>query len=288
MSRGWARALGAGAAAIAGILVALVPAGPATAADKDLGWVRLQPATGQTDIAVLALTESACPGGEAVTARLSGPRISATAGNLVGVTEYGAFKPTLTGQLWIPLAFTFRDWSNVNGVRLKPGARYDITVVCRDLLRSSQTSGAFTGQVVFDGKGGYRALGEAAAAFDTELKPEDPFALPTAAPTAGAGAQPGASSAPAPVSSPAASEPAPAASGGAVTTTEPRTPSSGPAIVGAPAVQPAADATASDSGVRNLLLGAAVLLLVGLAVIGVLRRPTRDEPTGARERVDVH
>jgi hypothetical protein len=163
------------------VLALVLPSSPAGAADADLGWVRLQPATGTTDIAVLALTERACPDGRAVTMSLDGPNIpdDNSVGNLVGVTEYRAFEETLSGQLWIPLSTTFRNWFMVNGVTLAPGKPYTLTVVCRDLLRASKTFGTFTAQVVFDAKGGYKALGEAAEPFDTELKPDDPLAIPT-------------------------------------------------------------------------------------------------------------
>lgn len=197
MKHAVSRVVGAAAAAAAAVLIGT--ASPAAAAQDDLGWIRLQPATGKSDVAVIALTQSACPSGDAVVATLRGPNIAPDSdlGNLVGVTEYSALDPTLSGQLWVPLSFNFRQWFAVNGVTMVPGKAYTITVVCRDLLRGSQTFGGFSGQVVFDGKGGYRALADAAKPFNTELKPDDPTGV--VIPTPSASGKPGSSA-----SSPAA------------------------------------------------------------------------------------
>lgn len=184
------------AAAVAGGVL-LLPAGWAAAAEKDLGWVRLDPPSAKQDDVTSILTESPCPAkATAVVVRLTGPNIpdDNSVGNIVGVTQLKALKPTVSGQLLVPLSFTFRDWFAVNAIPVKPGATYTMTATCRDLLRGSQTFGAFSGQVVLDGSGGFRAIGETAQAFNTELKPLDPND-----PLAGSGstATPAASEAPA-------------------------------------------------------------------------------------------
>lgn len=275
--------------AIVVVLALVLTPSPASAADADLGWVRLQPAAGKTDIAVLALTEGACPDGRAVTMSIKGPNIpnDNTVGNLVGVTEYKAFEPTVSGQLWIPLSTTFRNWFQVNGVTLAPGKPYTLSVVCRDLLRASKTFGTFSSQVVFDAQGGYKALGEAAKPFDTELKPDDPLAVPTPTASGGGatdGGQPSSStsdkpsagsSAPADPTQTEISEPTAQGSDGPSAA-----PGGGSTTVAAPAGQP------GSGGASPLPLVLLAVVAAGGAAWFVQRRraATADVPMGRRER----
>lgn len=286
MARLLVRALGAALATLLAGSVLSLSAGPASAAEADLGWVRIDPPAGKVDDVTSILTEKPCPAkATAVVVTLSGPNIpdDNTVGNIVGVTQLKALKPTLSGQLLVPLSFTFRDWFAVNAVQVKAGGSYTLTATCRDLLRGSLTYGAFAGRVVLDGKGGFRALGETAKPFDTELKPLDPSDPlagssldPTAAPT-GTPAQPGDPSA-------QPTDAATAAPGESAAPGSTQAPAAGdPTEVAAAVSRPEADTTA-----RNVLLGAGVVLLVGLALAAALRRPLRraDEPVGQRERVD--
>lgn len=289
------------AALVALLSGSVLGAAPAQAADDNLGWVRLQPASGKTDVAVLALTQGACPDGRAVTVGLKGPNIPTdnTVGNLVGVTEYKAFDPTLSGQLWIPLSNTFRNWFAVNGVTLKPGAPYTITVVCRDLLRASKTFGTFSSQLVFDAKGGYKALGEAAKPFDTELKPDDPLAIPTpttsgsassgsAKPSASSSSRPSGSESPSddPTGS-ATSEPDPDATSEAPTTTpdpqDSTTPADGSGGGTAAAAPSAASGTSGPSPFVLVLVG----LIIAAGAAWFFQRQRAAAPaaaSGRRER----
>lgn len=272
------------AAVVAALVGGVVGAAPAQAADKDLGWVRLQPASGKTDIAVLALTSGACPDGQAITMGLKGPNIPSdnTVGNLVGVTEYKAFDPTMTGQLWVPLSTTFRGWFAVNGITVKPGAAYTVSVVCRDLLSASKSYGSFSGQVVFDAKGGYKAVGEAAKPFNTELKPDDPLAVPTQ--SASGSGKPGGGK---PSGSPS-TKPSGDPSGSADPSTDPGEAipdSSAPGEVGGTTVAAPVSPT-SSSGIGALPFVLLALVAAAGATWVFLRRRTEPAaaPTGRRER----
>lgn len=274
------------AAALATLLACAafaLPASPASAADAELGWLRLDPASAKVEDVTSILTEEPCPAkATAVVVALEGPNIPEgnTVGNIVGVTQLKALKPTISGQLLVPLSFTFRDWFAVNAIQVEPGGTYTLTATCRDLLRASMTYGAFTGKVVLDGKGGFRAVGETAKAFNTELKPLDPTD-----PLAGGGSAPSVEpSQPAAQGDPSSSAPgatAPAASGGGAVPAESEAPAAGVGTSASDA-RPQTDTTA-----RNVLLGIGAVLLVGLAFAGALRRPRREpEPVGQRERVD--
>ncbi len=287
MSRLVVRALGAALATLLAGSVLSLAAGPAAAAEADLGWVRLDPASAKVADVTSILTEEPCPAkATAVVVTLSGPNIpdDNTVGNLVGVTQLKALKPTVSGQLLVPLSFTFRDWFAVNAIQVKPGGTYTLTATCRDLLRGSLTYGAFSGRVLLDGKGAFTALGETAKPFNTELKPLDP-----ADPLAGSSLDPTAA---------ATGEPAqqgdPSAQPSGAGTAAPGE-SAAPGSTQAPVAGDQTDAAAStgsrpvaDTTARNVLLGAGVVLLVGLAIATALRRPLRraDEPVGQRERVD--
>ena len=280
-----ARRRGAVLATLLACAALVLPASPASAAEVDLGWLRLDPASAKVEDVASILTETPCPAkATAVVVTLQGPNIPEgnTVGNIVGVTQLKALKPTLSGQLLVPLSFTFRDWFAVNAIQVEPGGTYTLTATCRDLLRASLTYGAFSGKVVLDGKGGFRAVGETAKAFNTELKPLDP-SDPLAGGNGGT-APSAASSQPAAQGDPSsAPEPtAPAASGDGAVPAESEAPAAG---VGTSA----SDARPQpDTTVRNVLLGVGGVLLVGLAFAGALRRPRReDEPVGQRERVDV-
>ena len=99
------RILGAALAALLGILGTSCSA-PARQPrpTPTSGGSGCSPPSGGTDIAVLALTQRACPQqADAIVVRLSGPGVPASAGNLVGVTQFKALDETLSGQLWIPL-----------------------------------------------------------------------------------------------------------------------------------------------------------------------------------------
>ena len=187
------RGLGIAVATLLPLLPAAAAAAPATAGGTDLGWLRVAPATGSTADVMSVLTEAPCPSeATGVVIKFTGPNIPRddnAVGNLMGVTQLSAFKPTLSGQVLMPVSFTFRDWFAVNGITVKTGARYTVSATCRDLLKPKASFGEFIGQVAFDEQGKYRVLGEAAKPFDTELKPEDPFeasALPTPAPSSSA------------------------------------------------------------------------------------------------------
>ncbi|MGE0817541.1 MAG: hypothetical protein AB7O74_02665 [Candidatus Nanopelagicales bacterium] len=279
--------------AVIGGALLLLDGGSATAAENDLGWVRLQAATGNTDESVLALTQTACPtAANAVVVRMTGPGITTDVGNLVGVTQIKAFDETVSGQLWIPLQFVFDQWFQVNGVKPKPNAEYTIAVTCRDLLRSSKTYGSFIGAVAFDGKGGYQAVGESSKPFDTELKPLDPV-------VGGAVPSPAASQAPGGTNEGGSGSQDGGAQAGATA------PGDGPAAAaGSEADQQgtAAGETAlpgaapsGDNTARNVVLGASLLLVLGIAVMALLNwlRGRREPDHGAhgaevprRDKVD--
>jgi hypothetical protein len=254
-------------ALIGAALMAVLPTSSAAAADSDLGWVRLKAASGKTDAPVIALTEAACPAGaKAVVVRLGGPGVTDKVGNLVGVTQVKAFDETVSGQIWIPLQFVFDQWFQINSVTPKAGAQYSITVTCRDLLRASKTFGAFAGAVIFDGKGGYKAVGESAKPFDTELKPLDP-ALGGGAPSPGVSQSSGATADPS--TSPDDSSVDPTADPNASGTTG--------AGQGDGAGQPVAASASSprvpaDNTARNVILGGSLLLLAGIALMSLLGR----------------
>ncbi len=281
MSRILVRVLGLAFATVLGS--GLLTSTAASATDAGQGWLRVDPKSATTSDVMSVLTEAPCPTETtAVVVTMSGPNIpdDNTVGNIVGVTQLKALKPTTSGQLLVPVSFTFRDWFAVNAVQVKAGGTYTMTATCRDLLRASKTFGAFAAQVRFDGKGGFKALGEAAKPFNTELKPVDQTD-PLGGGGVGAGQE-----------SPGATATAdPSASSSAVTPDESAT-ASAPAVGGGDGSTTVAEPTqavpAGDTAVRNALLGAVGVLLLGLAAAAFLRRPksSKDEPIGQRERVD--
>jgi hypothetical protein len=263
-------------AGLIGLAGSLGASSAAHASETDLGWLRLQPAQGKTDIATEVLTEAPCPKGEAVVVGLTGPGVptKGDVGYLVGNTALTALQPTTSGQHLIPLSMTFRDWFSDNGVDGKPGATYTVTLVCRDSLSASKTYGSFTGKIKLDAAGGYAAVGEAAKPFNTEYKPTDPLGgtVATTGPTASV--KPGSSTAP--------SSPPTDATAEANQTPEPDGSSDG-AAPGSGSTAPAARAAADGGGSgRFLLISLGLLMLAGIAWALVRRR--RPEPrSGAHE-----
>lgn len=282
----------AAAALVLSVLAAAVvsSAAPASAADGDLGWVRLKAAAGKTDESVVVLTQSACPADAgAIVVKMSGPGIKEGVGNLVGATRLQALEETMSGQLWIPLQFVFDQWFLVNSVTPKPNSPYTLTVVCRDLLRSSKTFGSFVGTVSFDGKGGYRALGESAKAFNTDLKPKDPVlgGGNPPSPAASSTADPADSGAPAPAG------PGDATSDAGTPTDGDGATDSGQEVPGSTTAAQPSPPPAADNTARNVILGGSLLLLAGIGIAALLGRlrggtaaagSSSDEPAGRRER----
>lgn len=275
------RVLGLMVALLVAAASALTFAAPARAADKDLGWLRFEPAKGANGDVMSVLTQAPCPGGEAIIVKVTGPNVATdgSVGNMVGVTQIKILKPTLSGQLLVPLSFTFRDWIGVNSVQIKPNAPYSLTLVCRDLIRGSETFGSFTGQVVFDGKGNWRAIAEAAKPFDTELKPEDPLGgvLPTPEASASTGATP----------SPAASNPTDEPTDGASAAPSESAPDITDPVPDAevtadPVAAPATAGADSAGSGRFLLIGLGLLALVG-ALWGLIRSRRPEPRYGAHE-----
>ena len=160
MSRAIARPA---ALALAALVVAVGLVGgavtPAAAVDDTLGWMRLSPAAGRTDIAVDALTQGGCQRGEAVVMAITGPGIPRTGdiGYIVGNTAISALAPTQSGQLSVPLRLTFKDWFAGNAPGVKPRGTYTLRLVCRDRLRASKSYGEYVAQVAISG-GRFRAL----------------------------------------------------------------------------------------------------------------------------------
>ena len=283
MSRILVRALGLAFAAMLGIGSGLLTSTAASAADAAQGWLRVDPKAATTGDVMSVLTQAPCPSeATAVVVTMSGPNIpdDNTVGNIVGVIQLKALKPTTSGQLLVPVSFTFRDWFAVNAVQVKAGVTYTMTATCRDLLRASKTFGAFTAQVRFDGKGGFKAVGEAAKPFDTELKPVD-----QTDPLGGGGVGPG------PESPGATATADPSASSSAVTPGESATasvPAGGGDDSPTTVAEPTQAVPVGDTAVPNVLLGAVGVLLLGLAAAAFLRRPKsgKDETIGQRERAD--
>ena len=158
-------------------LTSLGVAAPASAAETDVGWLRISPVSGKSNVAIQVLTQEPCPGGESLVVRMAGPNVPAgdpDVGFLVGNAAIKVYPPTTSGQLLVPLSSTFRDWFALNGVTVAAGKTYTVSLVCRDKFKSSLVYGVFSGQVTFDKSGGFRAVGAAAKPFDAALEPRDP------------------------------------------------------------------------------------------------------------------
>jgi hypothetical protein len=250
----------------------VAPAVPATADDSRLGWLRLQPAEGPLDVATAGLTEAPCPDGAAVNVTITGPGVAANnqVGAIVGYREVDAIPPTVSGQLLVNFSYTFRDWFSRNVPSKTPDGTYIVRLTC--LVGFPPTSvGSYLAQVqVIDGRS-YRALGEAAKPFDTQVRSAEPF--PVESPDPASSASPSTAS-----SSPPAA-PSASASGGSGATESPSAadPSAGPADPSAapqPSTQAAAQESASTSGggVRGVLIAIAVLLVGGAAAATWWRR----------------
>jgi len=262
--------------AVAGVLATPASA-TQTPPGPELGWMRLQPATGTIDDAVDGLSQSKCPDGKAIVVSMTGPGISSTKdlGLMVGNTALTALPPTPTNQLWVSLSLTFRDWFGRNVPGFTPAGTYTLTTICRDALKSSVSFGHFTSQVTITKDGKFRALGAAALPFNTTKGEKDPVALPTASSTAGATGASGSS---------------PSATGGSTTSSaapvaSPQVSSSTGAGTTASTASPPAPA---GSGARVVLLGLGALLLAAAGVVAVRTRQkaTLDSTTG-RHGADV-
>lgn len=273
--------------AISTILLALSSSATASAANEQLGWLRLSPAQGTTSDAVDALTEKPCPGGTAVVVDVEGPGVPAEGdiGFLVGNTALTALKPTESGQVYVPLSLTFRDWFARNAPSVTPKGTYTITLTCRDALRASLTYGSYSGRVSIAANGSYRALGEAGLPFDTVLRNGDP--LPgdgegtPGEPTSSASAEPSGSGSKAPSAGPSESSTPSTATGSSGSD-----PSPGPSSDD-PSLQAAEAAGAPSGGIPPALLGLGALLI---AAAGFLIMRSRNgggaTPTTARHSSD--
>jgi hypothetical protein len=260
-------------------LVAATASAPASAADTDLGWLRMTPATGTTFDALDTLTQAPCPGGESVIGTITGPGIpdDPRIGYIVGTTFISALPPTESGQLLVPLQLTLRDWFGRNVPGVTPAGTYTITVTCRDSLRGSITYGSFSGQLAIAKDGTYRALGEAAKPFTTTKKTNDPIAELTASAAPAVPATPApsdAASAPAQSAAPQPTQSAPQPAAGA-----PSAPSTDEVPVAAATGSSTADSGSSWSWL--LVLGGAGLLVVAFLAAGRSRRspePVSEQP----------
>ena len=270
--------------ALALLAAAGVFATPASATQTppgpELGWMRLQPATGTIDDAVDGLTQSTCPDGKAIVVAMTGPGIASTKdlGLMVGNTALTALPPTPTNQLWVSLSLTFRDWFGRNVPGFTPAGTYTLTTICRDALKSSVSFGHFTSQVVITKDGKFRALGAAALPFNTTKGEKDPVALPTASSTAGA-------------TGPSGTSPSPSTAGGS--STSPAAPAASPQVsssTGAGTTASTASAPAqAGSGARVALLGLGALLLAAASAVAVrTRRKVALDSTAGRHGADVH
>jgi hypothetical protein len=255
---------------------------PAAAADQ-VGWLRVTPAAGTIDTAMDALTEKACPGGTHVVATVTGPGIPSTGdiGNILGNTNIDALPPTESGQLYVPLQYTLRDWFGRNVPGAKPQGTYTVSVICRDAFRSTVTFGSFDAQVAIAANGGYRALGEAAKPFDTTRKTEELPGVVVPDSTASAAPAPSASAA---GETPAAS-PTPSGAASAPATVPPTSEPQGsttPDALAAP-TSPATSATpaegSSSSWLPLALVGVGAVVLIGAFLVS-RRRP---QPAGGHQ-----
>jgi hypothetical protein len=267
--------LGIGAASASPAFAAQTPVGP------DLGWMRLQPAKGTIGDAIDGLTQAKCPAGKAIVVKLSGPGIPATreVGYLVGNTALTALAPTSSGQLWVPMSLTFRDWFGRNIPGFTPVGTYTLTTICRDAIKSALTYGHYSAQVTITKAGTYSAVGDAALPFNTVKGEKDPLAAATASPSGGA--NPSGSGAPT-GGAPSASA---SSSAGA-------TPGTGATPTTATDTSSLAGATTdSGSGVRLALLAFGALLVVASVLVALrARQVASDEPApaGRHGSVDVH
>jgi hypothetical protein len=271
--------------AIAAMSALGLAAAPASAVNTppgpELGWMRLQPASGTIDDAVDGLTETKCPQGEAIIVSVAGPGIPTKGdiGYIVGNTALTALPPTQSGQLWVPLNLTFRAWFGRNVPGFTPAGTYTLTAICRDPLKSLVSFGHFSASVTIAKSGTFKALGDAALPFNTTKGEKDPLAGITASPSSGA-------------TTPGSAAP----SAGAPSSTASAAPGQDPTAA-APGATPdttstnAAAASDSGSGVRLALLGFGALLLVGAALVALrARSAASEEPVSAGRHgsVDVH
>jgi len=277
------RVLGLSALVVVVLVGVVAPPASATPTPPgpDLGWMRLQPAQGTIDDAVDGLTQSKCPGGEAIVVGLTGPGIPARSdlGLMVGNTALTALPPTPTKQLWVPLSLTFRDWFGRNVPGFTPAGTYTLTTICRDALKASTSFGHFTAQVAISKAGKFQALGAAAAPFNTTKGEKEPVSVTPGSPSPGATASPGGSAAPSSTSP--GSNGATGATGGQSANPQPS--------AQAGSTTAASSSGASGSGVRVALLGLGALLLAGAGAFAYRSRQNSTvEAVSGRHGADVH
>lgn len=157
------------AASVAGILGA---SGVVHAAEPEkLGFLVVSPAKGDLTSAIDIATSDVCTRGQMFAVMLDGPNLTgADRGNLIGVTKISTIGPeSYPGHYVVPLPTDLATYlaSAAPGQRIK--GDYTLTFACRDTLDTADLQ-VFTATITVDGKGRYVAQGDSATPIDALIE----------------------------------------------------------------------------------------------------------------------
>ena len=156
------------AACVAGLALAAITAWPAFAEEPEkLGFLVVEPATGDLTSAIDIATSGVCTRGQMFAVKLDGPNLDGTdRGNLIGTTKITTIGPdSYPGHYVVPLPTNLATYiaTAAPGQRIK--GNYVLTFACRDTLDTADLQ-VFTATLSIDGKGRYVAQGESATPID--------------------------------------------------------------------------------------------------------------------------
>lgn len=150
------------------LLTVLAVSGTAHAANPEQrGFLVVSPAKGDLTSAIDIATSDVCTRGQMFAVMLDGPNLTgADRGNLIGVTKIATIGPeSYPGHYVVPLPTDLAAYlaSAAPGQRIK--GDYTLTFACRDTLDTADLQ-IFTATITVDGKGRYVAQGDSAIAID--------------------------------------------------------------------------------------------------------------------------
>ena len=150
------------------VLAALLLGVPGVASAEEperLGYLVIDPPSGDLLTAMDIATSDVCTRGQMFAVKLDGPNLKgADRGNVIGTTKITTIGPeSYPGHYVVPLPTDLATYlaTAAPGQRIK--GDYTLTFACRDTLSTADLQ-VFTATIAVDGKGRYEAKGESATA----------------------------------------------------------------------------------------------------------------------------
>ncbi len=169
------------AAVAAGTLIAGVVGFTATSAHADtIGPLTISPAAGNLDTTVNVVTDTLCPGGNAVRAIIKGAGFPAEGQGVTGVSSQST---VANGAGYVvPLVDTFRNIANLVSPAATYSGSYTITLTCRNAIGAT-TFGDFVGTLTFSDANTWAAAGVTPSPSPTTPVPSPTTTTPGPSPT---------------------------------------------------------------------------------------------------------